>query len=102
MKRILLLLISLSSTIIYSQTDSEIKQIIKNYDFEAIKKLETKFKESSKNSEQGINAFLSENKTAKRVIKDTNKNYYLDDVIDGIPIYIATDNVDSQSEPIKP
>jgi hypothetical protein len=95
MKRILLLLISLSSTIIYSQTDSEIKQIVKNYDFEAIKKLETKFKESSKNSEQGINAFLSENKTAKRVIKDTNKNYYLDDVIDGIPIYIATDNVDS-------
>ena len=95
MKKIVLLLLSFSSLMIFSQTNSEIKQIIQNYDVEAIKNLEIEFKKHKEEVDNRINAFLEQNKTAKRIIVTTAKNYYLDDIVDGKPIYITTDNVDS-------
>ena len=95
MKKIVLLLLSFSSLMIFSQTNSEIKQIIQNYDVEAIKNLEIEFKKHKEEVDNRINVFLEQNKTAKRIIVTTAKNYYLDDIVDGKPIYITTDNVDS-------
>ena len=67
---------------IFSQTNSEIKQIIQNYDVEAIKNLEIEFKKHKEEVDNRINVFLEQNKTAKRIIVTTAKNYYLDDIVD--------------------
>ena len=73
MKKIVLLLLSFSSLMIFSQTNSEIKQIIQNYDVEAIKNLEIEFKKHKEEVDNRINAFLEQNKTAKRIIVTTAK-----------------------------
>ena len=95
MKKITLLFIAFQCFIVTSQTKEERKQIIKNYDIEAIKELETRIKNKNKKVEERINTYLKNNSSAERVFTSGNKNYYLDDIIDGKPIYITTDNVNS-------
>ena len=95
MKKITLLFIAFQCFFVMSQTDEERLQIIKNYDVEAIKNLETKFKNKNKENEERINAFLNNNKTTKRIKRSGGKNYHLARIIDGKPIYITTDNANS-------
>ena len=95
MKKTTLLLISISFFISSAQTLEERKKIIKNYDIDAIEKLEIRLKNENEKVEESINKFLKENKTFKRVIRSGNKNYHLARIIDGRPVYQTTDNVNS-------
>ena len=95
MKKITLLFIAFQCYFAIAQTKEEQMEIVKNYDIEAIKQLENRIKNKNKKIQEEIDAFLNSNKDAKRVMRSGNKNYYLDRIIDGKPIYITTDNVNS-------
>ena len=95
MKNTALFLFAFSFLVATSQTLEEQKEITENYNLEALDELETRLIRENEEINEEINTFLKKNKTVKKIIKSGNKNYYIAKIIDGKPIYITTDNVNS-------
>jgi len=95
MKNTALFIFVFSFLVATSQTLEEQKEITKNYNLEALDEFETRLITENEEINEEINTFLKKNKTVKKIIKSGNKKYYIAKIIDGKPIYITTDNVNS-------
>ncbi len=95
MKNYLVLLLSFFSLFTFSQTPLEKQEIINKYDIPNIEILKTKLQNYQSEKLARINDFLTNNKSAKRFSLIGNKAIAIFDIIDGKPIYISTDNINS-------
>lgn len=94
MNKILVFLFFLISTIVTAQTDAERKKIADSYDHNRINALKEKLHQNNLEREARIANYLK-GKTLKRKDNKNGKSYFLRDIIDGKPVYITTDNVNS-------
>ncbi|WP_170309825.1 S8 family serine peptidase [Seonamhaeicola maritimus] len=93
MTKILVFLFFLISTIVTAQTDAERKKIADSYDQNGIAVLKAKLHQKNLEKEARIANYFK-GKTLKRKDKKNGKSYYIDDIVDGKPIYISTDNAE--------
>ncbi|MDN3666216.1 S8 family serine peptidase [Algibacter miyuki] len=97
MKKNILLFFSLSLISLSSigQSDSERKNIIKNYDTDAISQLKEKLKINFLIRDKKISEYLKNNNTSNRSIKEKGKTYNIYDIVNGNPVYRTTHNLNS-------
>ncbi|WP_445715303.1 S8 family serine peptidase [Flavobacterium sp.] len=97
MKKIVLsLVLLLTYQILFSQTKSESQKIIDSYNLSNLKSIEKEFSVKDSLRFIRINSFLNQNPETKNYFKDSNKVYYeIYDILDGKPIYFATDNLNA-------
>lgn len=92
MKKILLLLLLISSSV-FSQTKDERLEIVKDYDLIKQKQFKNELVEFYFNKENRIKKYLLLNPNSKRTFSLGNILYTIDDINDnGMPIYFSTSN----------
>ena len=75
-----------------SQNKDEVKKILNSYDLNELKGLYLESKSSDLKKESLINNFLLNNPTLKRHFTSKGKDFEIVNIVDGLPIYITTDN----------
>lgn len=78
-----------------SQTEAERKKITASYNVEAIAQLKKKLINREKLRQDRINEYLKFNTQQNRKFKDDGRLYLIHDIVNGKPIYITNDNVNS-------
>jgi len=95
MKSKIVCLLILVSSITFSQTLQERKEIISKYDTTRVKSFSNELKLANKIQQQEIEAYLLTHNIPQKIKLDSGGVMELRKIVDGKPIYIATDNVNS-------
>ncbi|MCB0435184.1 MAG: S8 family serine peptidase [Mangrovimonas sp.] len=94
--KLLLFCLFLLSIHAFAQTPEERREIVKDYDSESIAKLNAQLLEKNRKNDSIVDAFLANNQSYPRFKRGDNGGLMeLRYIIEGQPIYISTDNVNS-------
>ena len=94
--KLLLFCLFLLSIHAFAQTPEERREIVKDYDSESIAKLNAQLLEKNRKNDSIVDTFLANNQSYPRLKRGDNGGLMeLRYIIEGQPIYISTDNVNS-------
>lgn len=92
MKKIIFLFVSMSYIFAFSQSKTEIDNILSNYDKEKINLLKSNLIDFEINQKIKIESFLDLNKVIEKEFYSDGVKYELYDIINNQPVFLATDN----------
>ncbi|QXP77796.1 MULTISPECIES: S8 family serine peptidase [Winogradskyella] len=92
MKKICFVIVCVISFNIYSQNESEVKEILRNTDVASLESLKADFLKQQKVNDDIINAYVIAN-NVPRIIKDGDKVMEIRKIVNNKPVYISTDNL---------
>lgn len=82
-------------SVAFSQTADEREAIANSYNKEVIETLKSELKKNETDIKRAIEEYLINNPTVKRTVVESGRLYQIVNIIDGKPVYIATDNEDA-------